>query len=191
MTQFRARRKGAVHVELPVHAAVLIANLARQLVELLSDGEASQPLDTDPLEAMLDFDTPREAPQDPALLRLLPDAHRDDEEAAAEFRRFTERSLRDAKIADAFVVVESIGDVADDEDEDPPDVEFELDAEAARSWLRSLTDMRLTLAERLGVTPDDEAYWASLPDDDPRLPVYEIYGWLGYLLESLLDAVRH
>ena len=54
--------------------------------------------------------------------------------------------------------------------------------------MRCLTDLRLTLAARLGVTADDEEFWASLPEDDERLPVYEIYGWLGYLLESLLDA---
>ena len=40
-------------------------------------------------------------PDDPALARLLPDAYADDEEAAAEFRRFTERDLRDAKARDA------------------------------------------------------------------------------------------
>jgi hypothetical protein len=187
MTQFRSRRKGGVHAELPAYAGRLLSNLARQLVELLSDGEAVQPAGTDPLEAMLDFDSPREAPDDPALRRLLPDAHRDDEEAAAEFRRFTERSLREGKVGDALVVLESIGEIGDDE---TGDIEFELDADSARAWLRCLTDMRLTLAERLGVTADDEDFWVSLPEDDPRVPVYEIYGWIGYLLESLLDAIH-
>ena len=190
MTQFRARRKGGVQVEMPAHAAALIASLARQLVELLSDGEAAKPVDDDPLEAMLEFDAPREPPQDPALMRLLPNAHREDEEASAEFRRFTEHNLRAGKIADAMAVIEAIGDL-DPDAADAEDLEFELDADEARSWLRSLTDMRLTLAERLGVTADDEAYWASLTPDDPRLPVYEIYGWLSYVLESLLDAVNH
>jgi hypothetical protein len=179
-----------VHVELPAQAAALLASLARQLVELLSDGEAAQPVEADPLEAMLDFDAPRDAPQDPALLRLLPNAHRDDEEASAEFRRYTERTLREGKIADAMAVIEALGEIPDDLPSDAADVEFEIDADGARGWLRCLTDMRLTLAERLGVTADDEAYWAGLPADDARLPVYEIYGWLGYLLESLLDSIR-
>lgn len=188
MTQFRARRRGGIHAVLPAYAATLLASLARQLVELLSDGEAvgASPED-DPLEAMLDFDPPREPPEDPALLRLLPDAHRDDSEAAREFRRFTERSLREDKVADALAVLASVGQVDPDDD---AEIEFELDGDAARSWMRCLTDMRLTLAERLGVTADDEAYWESLPPDDPRLPVYEIYGWIGYLLESLLDAAQ-
>jgi hypothetical protein len=186
MTQFRARRKGGVHAELPPYAATLLSSLARQLIELLSDGEAAQPVGDDPLEAMLDVATPREPPDDPALLRLLPEAHRNDAEAAAEFRRFTERSLREGKVADAMVVLESLGEIGED---DVDDIEFEVDADGVRSWLRCLTDMRLTLAERLGVTADDEDYWASLPADDPRLPVYEIYGWIGYLVESLLDAI--
>jgi hypothetical protein len=191
MTQFRPRRKGGVQVELPAHAAALLVSLARQLVELLSDGEVAHPVDSDPLEAMLEFDTPREQPQDPALLRLLPDAHRGDDEAASEFRRYTERALREGKVADALAVIDAVGELPDDLPADTPDVEFELSSDDARRWLRSLTDMRLTLAERLGVTTEDDTYWEGLPEDDPRLPVYEIYGWLGYLLESLIDSIRH
>ena len=37
--------------------------------------------------------------RDPALRRLLPDAHRGDPEVAAEFRRLTEQSLRQRKYA--------------------------------------------------------------------------------------------
>ena len=189
MSDFRALRKGGVHGELPVYAAALLANLARQLIELLSDGESQEPAATDPLEAMLDFDAPREIPDDPALQRLLPDAHRDDPEVAAEFRRFTERSLREGKVDDAIVVLRSLGaDSGEQLVETGDPVEFELDRDGVRSWMRCLTDLRLTLASRLGVTADDEDFWASLPEDDERIPVYEIYGWLGYLLESLLDS---
>jgi hypothetical protein len=187
VSTFRSRRRGGVYVVLPPYAAGLLANLARQLVELLSDGEVMQPAGVDPLEAMLDFDAPREEPEDPALLRLLPPAHRTDDELASEFRRFTERGLREGKVRDALVVVTKLGEV---EDGVPDDLEFELDAQQARSWMRCITDLRLTLAARLGVRADDDNFWESLPEDDERRGVYEIYGWLGYLLESLLDAVR-
>lgn len=186
MTHFKARRRGGVLVELPAYAAGLLANLAAQLVELLSDGEPMPSGDDDPLEAMLDMGPPREKPTDPALLRLLPDAHRNDADASSEFRRFTERGIREAKIADALTILDKVGR----EPESPGDLEFELNAQEARSWLRSMTDIRLTLAERIGVTADDEEFWESLPADDERLPVHEIYGWLGFLLESLLDVVR-
>ncbi len=187
MTVFRARRKGQVSVELPTYAAGLLASLVRQLVELLSDGEA-QATTSDPLEEILDFSTPREAPQDPALRRLLPDAHRDDPEAAAEFRRFTERGLREAKVADALVVLAALELPADEAA--AADLELELDSSSARAWMRCLTDLRLTLAERLGITAESEELWQDLPADDERLPGYEIYGWLSYLLESLVHAVQ-
>lgn len=186
MTEFRSRRKGAVYVELPPYAAGLLANLTRQLIELLSDGEATSRSE-DPLEAMVGLDGPRDAPEDPALRRLLPDAHREDPEQAAEFRRLTERSLRDGKLRDAAVVLGGLSAVDEGITED---LEFEIDREAVRSWLRCLTDLRLTLAERLGVTANDETYWQSLDPDDEKLPVYEIYQWLGHLLESLLDAAK-
>lgn len=187
MTHFRPHRKGSVYVDLPAYAARLLANLTRQLIELLRDGEGTPHPAADPLEAMLSVDGPREAPDDPALLRLLPNAHLDDEEAAAEFRRYTERSLREAKVADASVLLDTIGRV---DEEEVGDLEFVLDPAQARAWMRCLTALRLTLAERLGVTAEDEDYWEALDNNDERLPVYEIYGWLGYLLESLIDAVR-
>lgn len=188
MSHFKSRRKGGVYVELPPQAAGLLANLSRQLIELLSEGEPRQRVGDDPLETLLDFGSARERPDDPALQRLLPDAHRDDEEAAAEFRRFTEGSLRQSKVHDATVVVVCLGDIPDGYTQD---VEFELDAVQARCWMRCLTDLRLALAARLDIRPGDEDAWQNLPDDDKRLPLFEIYGWLGYLLESLIDAVRH
>ncbi len=41
--------------------------------------------------------TPPDAPADPVLARLLPDAYQEDPEAASEFRKYTESSLREAK----------------------------------------------------------------------------------------------
>ena len=191
MSVFRGRRKGRVGVELPPYAAGLIASLARQLVELLSEGEVQATASSDPLEELMDFDTPRERPQDPALLRLLPDGHRDDEEAAAEFRRYTERDLRDSKVADAVVVLETMGLLAGSNGEvGDTDLEFELDPDQQRAWMRCLTDLRLTLAARLGMDGDEDQYWSGLADDDERRPILEIYGWLGYLLESLLEAAQ-
>jgi uncharacterized protein DUF2017 len=216
VSYFRSRRKGRVYVEMPVFSARLIADLARQLVELLSDGEPTGESTVDPLEELVVMDSPREQPTDPALLRLLPDAYPDDPEVAAEFRRFTEQGLRKAKIEAARVV---IGSLADAESEgtgatrvstpseprsepggepgsvaqpDPAQIiDFELSAEQARAWMRCLTDLRLTLAARLDVTADDdEMVWLSLPQDDPRGSLYRIYGWLGFQLETLLEAVQ-
>jgi hypothetical protein len=189
MSLFRRHGRDRVVVQLPPYAAGLLGSLAAQLVELLSDGEPMGE-SADPLEDLVGLDGPREAPEDPALRRLLPDGIRGDDEAAAEFRRFTERSLRQSKIADAMVVLDAVqvpgAEAADEVDGD--DIEFELDRDDVRSWMRCLTDMRLTLAERIGVEADDDERWEALPEDDPRIAVHDIYQWLGYLLESLLDS---
>ena len=189
MSYFRSRRKGRVYVEMPAFSGLLIADLARQLIELLSDGEPMGDGGVDPLEELVVMDSPRDQPTDPALLRLLPDAYPDDPELAGEFRRFTEQGLRKAKIGDAQVVVGSIGEVEPDDAESP--IEFELSSDEARAWMRCLTDLRLTLAARLDVTADDdETVRLALPEDDPNGSLFRIYGWLGYQLETLLDAAQ-
>ncbi len=190
MSYFRSRRKGRVYVEMPAYSGLLIADLARQLIELLSDGEVTDAADVDPLEELVSMDSPREPPSDPALLRLLPDARTDDAEANAEFRRFTEKGLRKAKVDAAFIVVQTVGELDPEDATGEAAIEFELTGEEARAWLRCLTDLRLTLAARLELTADDdEATWLALPENDPRGSLYRIYGWLGYQLESLLEAV--
>jgi len=68
-------------------------------------------------------------------------------------------------------------------------IDVELSADDAMPWLKSFTDMRLALATRLGVEEDDDEYWAALPEDDPRAQVHHIYGWLGFLQETLIEAV--
>ena len=55
--------------------------------------------------------------------------------------------------------------------------------------MKSFTDIRLALATRLGVEEGDEDHWMSLPEDDPRTHVYDIYQWVGYLQETLVAAV--
>ena len=48
----------------------------------------------------------------------------------------------------------------------------------------------LALATRLGVEEGDEEYWYSLPDDDPRAQVHDVYDWLAFLQETLVHAVH-
>ena len=63
------------------------------------------------------------------------------------------------------------------------------DPETAETWLRSFTDLRLALATRLGVEEGDEAVWNALPDEDPRAQAHDIYEWVGYLQETLVEAL--
>jgi hypothetical protein len=59
----------------------------------------------------------------------------------------------------------------------------QLDAGDIQAWLRTLTDLRLTLAARLQVERD-----GTLPDGSDEMTV-AVYEWLGYLQENLLDAI--
>ncbi len=171
--------------------ADLLRSLASQVVELLRSEHGTTTVSEDPLEAMLGDDGPTTAPEDPALARLLPTAYTEDEEAAGEFRRYTESALRDSKVAAACAVIDGLEEAglpAQVPDEDLV-IDVELDLRAAEVWMRALTDVRLALAARLGVEEDDQAYWLALPDDDPSSQAHDIYEWVGYLQETLVQAV--
>jgi len=109
-------------------------------------------------------------PQDPAVRRLLPDASRDDDEVAREFRRFTEDDLRREKVLRLVEVYRAL--VADDLDpatgerrrsrQSGPAV-VRVDVARAPAFAAVLTDVRLVLAERLGV--DDEEASEALEDE--------------------------
>ncbi|QWC83978.1 DUF2017 domain-containing protein [Nocardioidaceae bacterium] len=187
----RRRRSGTVVVTLTGFEADLLRSLASQLVELLRSEEA-QPSSDDPLEAMFDFTGPTTEPDDPVLARLFPSAYRDDEEAAGEFRRFTEGSLRSAKATAAGTVIDALVEAGLPDqlpEEGQVEVEVELDLAAARTWMKVFTDVRLALATRLGVEEGDEEFWWTLPEDDPRSHVHDIYEWVGELQETLVRAV--
>jgi hypothetical protein len=187
----RHRRSGRVIATFTGFEADLIRSLASQLVELLRNEEAA-PKSRDPLEAMMDFSGPTSAPEDPVLARLFPTAYAEDEEAAAEFRRFTEATLRDGKARAACTIIDTLEEAGlpPQLEEEGLMIDVELDPPTAETWMRSFTDLRLALATRLGVEEDDEAYWEALPDDDPRAQAHDIYDWVGYLQETLVRALR-
>ncbi|WP_028659073.1 DUF2017 domain-containing protein [Nocardioides insulae] len=191
MTGFaRHRRSKRVIATFTGFEADLLRSLAGQLVELLRN-EAAVPEERDPLEAMLDFTGPTTEPEDPVLARLFPSAYPHDDEAAAEFRRFTEGTLRDGKARAASSIIDALEEAGlpAELDDDGLMIDVELPEEEAQVWLRSFTDLRLALATRLGVEEDDEARWATMPEDDPRNQAHDIYEWIGYLQETLVRAL--
>ena len=187
----RHRRSGRVIANFTGFEADLLRSLASQLVELLRNEAAVPRDDADPFEAMMDFSGPTSEPEDPVLARLFPTAYPGDDESAAEFRRFTEGALRDGKAAAACTLIDSLEEAGL-----PPElteeglmIDVELDEPTAETWLRSFTDVRLALATRLGVEEGDEDFWHALPDEDPRAQAHDIYEWVGYLQETLVDAL--
>jgi len=188
---FQPRRGGGAVATFNGFEADLLRSLASQLVELLRNEVAAPVEAEDPLEELLNFDGPTAEPDDPVLARLFPNAYPADDEAAGEFRRFTERGLRDGKVRGAMAIVDALEEAGlpAELDEGSLHVDVELAADQAIDWVKSFTDIRLALATRLGVAEGDEDYWHTLPDDDPRTHVHEIYEWVGYLQETLVESL--
>ena len=119
-------------------------------------------------------------PDDPALARLLPDAYRDDPEAASEFRRYTEKDLRAGKVAAANTVLETLPAGGG---------RISLSEVQAQVWLRALNDIRLALGVRLGITEDVGEEMSRIRPDNPRYGVLAVYDWLSVMQESLVHAL--
>ena len=188
---FQRRRGGGAVATFTGFEADLLRSLASQLVELLRNEVAAPSAGEDPLEQLLDFTGPTTEPDDPVLARLFPTAYPHDEEAAGEFRRFTEGGLRDAKARGAVRIIDTLEEAGlpSELGEDGVVVDVELDSGDAVTWMKSFTDIRLALATRLGIEDGDDDYWLAVPDEDPRAHVYDIYQWLGFLQETLVEAV--
>ena len=198
---FRPIKGGGASVWLSADEATLLRTLVVPVMELLNDparpapdpapgrdqdlapGESAESADLfDDLEKMFNETSaaPPEAPEDPVLARLLPDAYQDDDEAAGEFRKYTESSLREAKKYFAQTLLETLP---------PKGGRVKLTAEQARDWLRALNDVRLMFGVRLEVTEDFEEQLVSLDPKDPRVAAFEVYCWLGAVQESLVQAI--
>ena len=183
-TGFRSRH-GVVSATFVAEEAHILRGLVGELVELIRD-EAPAP-STPPegsLAALVGQLGSTEPPDDEVLARLFPNAYKDDDDAAGEFRRFTEHGLRDGKVKNAETVLEALGDPAFADQ-----VTVSVNVDEAQAWLRTLTDLRLALGTRLGVEQDDEHRWETLPEDDRQRQVYGVYIWLGWLQESLVSSL--
>lgn len=154
----------------------LLASVARQVIDLVKPEEL--PADADPLAAQLGWMEGHVGlSDDPAVARLLPNAY-DDDQDAADFRRFTERDLRDGKVQHASTVLAEVERSGDKITVGSPD-----------SWLGTLNDARLAIGTRIQISEDNHTELASLPDDDPRAGLFHVYDWLTFLQESLVRCL--
>ncbi|MBO0802066.1 MAG: DUF2017 domain-containing protein [Nocardiopsaceae bacterium] len=205
MEMFRPTRGGGVSCWMSANEAQLLRTLVGPVMELLSDpskpgGVASDATSAtgatgggatgdeaavfEELERMFEDSAPdapeKEKPADPVLARLLPDAYHDDPEAAGEFRKYTESSLREAKKYFAQVMLDTLPEKGG---------RIRLTGDQARDWMRAMNDVRLMFGVRLDISEDFEGQLASLDPSDPAVPAFEVYGWLGAVQESLVQAL--
>ncbi|AZZ53361.1 DUF2017 domain-containing protein [Rathayibacter festucae] len=171
MRSFRRDSSGAAVARFDREEAGILRHLAGEMLELLDRG------------------TSEDARNDPALARLLPDAYRDDDEAAAEFRRFTAPDLAGRKMGDARAITAAL-DAGEGSGHARVfaglgEVAVRLEPPQALSWLRGLTDMRLALAARLGIIDTDEFE----PEDETGQAIRAVYDWLGSVQDGLVRAI--
>ncbi|MGO1165865.1 MAG: DUF2017 domain-containing protein [Janibacter sp.] len=184
----------------------VVAGLCSQVASLVAPTTQAKGASADPFEAIVaglgdlatDTDEGAGGPEvpdrafgldedrDPALDRLFPTGNREDEQEAAEFRRFTEQGLRRRKHDNLMTLVETLDAVTDDR--------WVVTRAQAPSIMVALTDVRLVMGERLGLRTDEDAtrleeLAASLEQDDPIVFALSVYDFLTWLQESLTQAL--
>jgi hypothetical protein len=162
---FRRRRDGRVAARFEPGEAQLLLSLAEEAGDLARAAAS-----------------PENAIADPALGRLLPDAYPDDPEASAEFRRFTAPGLADRKEAAARTMQDTLSSAPGG-----ARVEVVLDDAQATAWLRTITDLRLVLAARLGIREDGDE--GDIHDEESAMQ-RAVYDWLAAVQEFLVLALR-
>lgn len=195
---FRRTRAGRVTARMDVEERTALRGLLGELVVLV------EPFDDpaqDPLAALVGIDDTAVAPDDPALARLLPNGYAEDADAT-EFRRYTERSLREGKVANARSMLATL---------ERSGGKLVLSDQEALAWLTGLNDLRLVLGTRLAIDEDPDAIEARLAELSrvvlrwdggggesadraeaamAELGAYQAYDWLTYLQETLVHAVQ-
>lgn len=156
----------------------VLINLVEQIIELL--GERADNHVEDPLAAMVGITSHDSPPEDEVLLRLLPNAYADQVDAA-EFRRYTESTLRAKKFGHSMSMRINLKSAIDGI--------IEIDHDGANDWLGAMNDIRLALGVRLNVEQHSHEELELLAPDDPMRGVYAVYSWLGWLQESLIVAL--
>jgi len=128
---------------------------------------------------------------DPVVVRLFPAVYPEDPQEAADFRRFTEGDLKTSKIDQAGAVLAVL---PGEDDLDAEGAEVRLDAEASEAWLRAINDVRLAMGVRLGISDQTDLDFELTEEmtrdvSSARAFQLSVYAYLGYLQESLLDAI--
>ncbi|GAA1366521.1 DUF2017 family protein [Brevibacterium luteolum] len=121
-----------------------------------------------------------ERPEDPAVLRLLPDVDGDDAERSAEFRRLTEHDLRESKLANIRIALYDLSLTG----------RIELDDAHTRAWSMALNDVRLVLATRMSMASEsdvEDLYAREAADelDDQQATMLTVYDFLTWAQERL------
>lgn len=174
---FKKIATGEISFQVEALEISLLTSMIEQVISLLTPVESEENLD--PLAKMVGIDSSAQKPEDDVLLRLLPDAYKSDKQASDEFRRFTERSLRELKVTRARFVLENLPE---------PDQEVFIKSKDFESWLTVINDVRLALGTRVGINDDDQEN--ELTGEEETDHAKDIYAWLTWLQSNLLEEMN-
>jgi hypothetical protein len=110
---------------------------------------------------------------DPSLRRLFPTAYPDDPARDQEYRQLVGDELLERRRAALDTLLATVEAT-------------KLSEEELTAWMGAVNDLRLVLGTRLDVSEDMDPVPAP---DDPDAPLLALYGYLGYLLESIVEAL--
>jgi hypothetical protein len=110
---------------------------------------------------------------DPRVRRLYPAAYADDAKKEQEYRDLTHEELRTSRLANVDAVEASI------------DAEL-LTEEQLTAWMQAINSLRLVLGTLLDINDDDQE--PAFDPEDPEARTQALYGYLGGLLDEIVDA---
>lgn len=183
MTPFRWKNGRAV-ADIEAHEAALLRQVVSEIREVLRDpnSDASADASADASsgaesDAEPDAEAATPTSPDPVIARLLPDGHRSDPDLAEDYRSLTESGLRQEKLADAALFLDTVS-------EDGGRVA--LDENGAEAWIRTLNDVRLAFGVQLEVEESDDPMARAEQTGDPR---WAAYSWLSAVQGLLVDVL--
>jgi hypothetical protein len=165
----------------------ILINLVEQLLELLGERNFTHHYQSDDPFAQLmaatlgNIQSPIEQPDDPVLRRLLPNGYADPE-SAAEFRKYTEGSLRTLKQKHLLYLRQQLVFPVDHE---LPKADISITDPT--QWLIAINDLRIALAVRLEIDEDGYKKYELMSDSDPQKHLHAVYYWLGGIQENLIS----
>ena len=163
MTPFRWKQ-GRLVADVEPHEAALLRQVVSEIHDVLAETESD------------DLDRSTAGP-DPVTARLLPDGHRSDPDLAQDYRSLTESGLRQEKLADAALLLDTVSEAGG---------RVELDENGAEAWIRTLNDVRLAIGVQLDIDESDDPMVRAEQTGDPR---WAAYSWLTAVQGLLVDAL--
>ncbi|MDR7302985.1 DUF2017 domain-containing protein [Haloactinomyces albus] len=180
------RKNGHLVTRLAPQEAAVVRGLVGQIKDMLTARADEAPADE--LSELTGIRTgPTTPPEDRVMGRLLPDFYRRDPEtgesdaeeadAAGAMRSLHEPELLELKTGVAATVLDTC----------PRDGgTVKLTEEQADSWMSAINDVRLALGTALDI---DEDMPEELPEDDLRREHLNVYQWLTWVQDSLVEAM--